>query len=90
MSVRLSKKHIDDTLRVIDDYIRAYSLVHGVQAADKLEIFVRRGWFYLKLNKHDPKSKAIPWRRPDIVAMTLNLHKRIPPRLDSHQNGEPD
>lgn len=72
------------------DYLQAVKLAIHQQAMDQTELTYRRGWFYLRPPGYSRDVPGIPYRPHQIEAMTAELCKRISPRPDSNDDGEPD
>ena len=81
----MGKNNHADIERIKADYLQAYRMVYGEAAAGRLTIRYKSGWFYLT-----SAPLSTPYRAKEIEAMTENLRKRIPPRADSDDDGNPD
>ena len=89
----MSKKNAldpKDVERIINDYLQALRLARGEQKANLTDLYYRKGWFYLRRAGLSQEALATPCQPREIEAMTADLRRRIPPRIDSDNDGEPD
>jgi hypothetical protein len=77
----MGKNHHQEIQKIIDEYMQAYRMVYGEVMAEKRTLIYRKGWFWIQ---------AVPYRAKGIQQKTADLCKKIPPRLDSDDDGESD